>query len=360
MPTPDAYAITWVTEHLAVGGAPMSYEALDVLRHQGVDCVLNLCAEFCDLHWIEADEGFEVYYLPIPDEETPDLVELEKALDWMDEAIYLGKKVLIHCRHGIGRTGTVLNSYLLRKGLGHKMAGRTLKHLRSKPQNFSQWRFVRRYGKQSGRLTVREPSLETRNLVDLFPFFADYERAVEDVDMLLEDGRRCLLLCGRDHDRCCTELVTMSFIEAVYLNHAVTMTLGRTDREAVTDRAVNALRELRRLGYDAQRPETLTASVWQTYRERGLRCPLNEMGECLVFDSRPLACRLSDLDAELPAREDVPTELPGTMRAVSDNLFFALTSRFPEGEPMTFSLPEVVSGKYVQTFFHALMRLEDQ
>jgi hypothetical protein len=353
----SGYAVDWVTEGLAVGGAPMSYEALAALRAQGVDCILNLCDEFCDLHWIEADQGFEVYYLPIPDEQAPDLAELEKALDWLDEAIYLGKRVLIHCRHGIGRTGTVLNAYLLRKGLGHKLAGRTLRPLRAKPQNFSQWRFVRRYGKQAGRLSVREPSLESRNLVDLYPFFADYERAVEDVDVLLGDGARPSALCGRDHDRCCRDLVTMPLIEAVYLNHAVAMTLSRADREGVILRAVEALRALRRLGYDPQDPATRTPALAEAAREAGVLCPLSEMGECLVFDSRPLACRLADLAPRDRAHQAVSVHLPGAMKSISANLFFAYTSQFPKGPPMIFTLPEVVSGKFVQSFFYSLMRL---
>jgi protein-tyrosine phosphatase len=113
-----AYSATWVTDQLAVGAAPMSYEQLDCLRAEGIGAILNLCGEFCDLHDIECAAGFEVYHMPLADEEAPELAELEKALAWLDEAIYLGKKVLIHCRHGIGRTGTVLNAYLLRRGLG--------------------------------------------------------------------------------------------------------------------------------------------------------------------------------------------------------------------------------------------------
>ncbi|WP_461208884.1 protein-tyrosine phosphatase family protein [Desulfocurvus sp. DL9XJH121] len=353
-----AYALDWVAEHLAVGGAPMSYAALDSLRAQGVDCILNLCAEFCDLKDYEEQSGFEVYYLPIPDEETPDLQELEKALDWMDEAIYLGKKVLIHCRHGIGRTGTVLNAYLLRRGLGHKLAGKALKPLRAKPQNFSQWRFVRRYGKQEGRLTIRDPSLESRHLVDLYPFFADYERAVEDVDRLLAaSGEDPEAFCGAGSDTCCRSLVTMPLVEAVYLSHAINMILGSAKRQEVIERAAEAGRALRRLGYNPDGAGPLTASLWEGYRERDILCPLSEDGRCLVFDSRPLPCRMADLgDAQLrdPA---VVLELPKTLKTLSANLFFAFTSKFPEEPAPVYTLPDVVSGKFVQTFFHHLLRL---
>ena len=136
-----AHPVTWVTDHLAVGPAPMSFAALDDLHGQGVGAILNLCAEFTDLHGIEAEHGFEVYHLPIEDEEAPDLAELDKALDWLDEAIYLGKKVFIHCRHGIGRTGTVLNAYILRRGLGHRRRFATRQYTRlESPAGRHVWR----------------------------------------------------------------------------------------------------------------------------------------------------------------------------------------------------------------------------
>ncbi len=97
------YPLNWVTEQLAVGHAPMSYDELQSIREQGVDGIVNLCGEYADLHQIEKSYGFEVYYLPVDDDQAPALRELEKALDWLDESLYLGKKVLVHCTHGIGR-----------------------------------------------------------------------------------------------------------------------------------------------------------------------------------------------------------------------------------------------------------------
>jgi len=140
------YEINWVSDHLAVGGAPLSYEELDRIKVCGVDAILNLCAEYCDLHEIETKHGFEVYYLPIHDEKTPDTGELDKAMAWMDDIIHRNKKVLIHCRLGIGRTGTVLYAYLSSRGLKSRLQETAIQKLRCRPANHCQWQLVQKYG----------------------------------------------------------------------------------------------------------------------------------------------------------------------------------------------------------------------
>ncbi len=318
------HPVCWVTEHLGVGSAPMSYAALDSLRAQGVRAILNLCAEFSDLHGIEAAHGFEVYHLPIPDEEAPDLAELEKALDWLDEAIYLGKKVFIHCRHGIGRTGTVLNAYILRRGLGHRRAWLTLRPLRSQPANFRQWRMVRRYGKSAVPLTVRKPTLERSCGLDLSPFVADHAALVRQAEAAMPPGEAPR--CGRGHARCCAEPFTITLAEAVRLNDGLGASLTREERAGALERAAG--------------PAGETTPP----------CPLLLDGDCLAYDLRPLRCRTFDLPEDARAALWEQTLTPG-LDALSRALYQALTGQFmPEGFPR-FSVADAIAGRHVRAFF---------
>jgi protein-tyrosine phosphatase len=142
------YKLTWVTPDLSVGHAPLSYEDLDAIGEEGVTAIVNLCGEYCDLHEIQKDSGFEVYYLPIPDECAPNMTELENAITFVDNCIRQGKKVLVHCRFGVGRTGTFVTAYFLRKGLDMKAASKLLKKTRASPTNTCQWELLRNYQKK--------------------------------------------------------------------------------------------------------------------------------------------------------------------------------------------------------------------
>ena len=346
----SAYQLTWVTDQLAVGYAPMSHVQLESIEEQGVDAIINLCGEFCDLHDIEKDAGFEVHYLPLEDEEAPGLIELEKTLEWLDEAIYLGKKVLIHCRHGIGRTGTVLNAYLLRRGLGHMLAWKALRKLKSKPTNFVQWRTVRKYGKQSGKLTIREPSLEFSRLVDLAPFFNDYEELAE---RLQERARVSGVqgACGLDHDQCCRTPVRLTLAEAVHLSHRINLELSSEARLGVIERAVETAQAERRIAKDlGEKGESSEYCLSGS----GAECPLLENRVCLVFDHRPLQCRAFGLDTSRGG-ELWSELLTPALNKISSEMWFAYTGSMADSGMPLFTLPDVVSGKFIETIFKYMM-----
>ena len=144
------YPARWITTEIAVGYAPRSHDDLTTIREQGISTIVNLCAECYDLCDIEKNAGFDVYYIPIPDEEAPAILELEKALAWVTDCTNAGKKVLVHCRFGIGRTGTFVAAYLMSKGHSLKAALRKMKHTPSLPMSRNQYVFLDRYAEKLG------------------------------------------------------------------------------------------------------------------------------------------------------------------------------------------------------------------
>lgn len=350
-----SYELTWITSSLAVGYAPMSYAELDDIKAQGIKAIVNLCGEFCDLHEIEEGSGFEVYFLPIPDENAPDMAEMEKALEWLDEALYLGKKVLVHCRHGIGRTGTFVSAYLIRRGLGLKVAEKTLKGTRASPTNYAQWSLLKKYGKQSGKLTIREPSLESNNTVDLADFFAEYEALVLDVEnslQALSETDKAGALCGSESDSCCRQHFSMTLIEALYLFNKMNTTFQSNERQDTINRASAVFQKIRALVRDIPQRDSGT-EMNDLYRMGSLICPLSRKGKCSLYEYRPIRCRcygVVDHALDLSLAEDI-------LSNISRNVFFALSNVFPGDEELLFSCPDTISGRFTQVYFHYIASL---
>lgn len=366
-----AYELSWITENLALGHAPMSYEELNSMRSQGISGIVNLCGEFCDLHEIQEESGFEVYYLPTCDNEAPSMEELEKALDWLDEAIYLGKKVLVHCRHGIGRTGTFVTAYLLRKGFGLKLAKKKVEKTRATSSSFPQWRLLKKYHKKSGKLTIREPSLEATKIVDLSSFFFDYESLLEQVSETFQRAVATvegLLSCGQESEACCYRLVEVQLIEAAYLSHKMNTGLTSDERKAAIERAVGVSKKIRAIektlgaGFDKS-----TNDRDKLYASEKIRCPLNVDSRCIVYSGRPIACRLYGLSVMrggvveiFGGHNEVDTisepqldfnQMHELLVRISSNMWYALTSTFPAEKELTFLLADTVSGRFVQKYF---------
>lgn len=326
-----SYQLTWITQSLAVGHAPMSYDQVDTIRENGIHAIVNLCAEFSDLHEIEKTAGFDVFHLPIWDEDVPEMDQMEEALAWMDEAIYLGKKVLVHCRHGIGRTGTFVTAYLIRKGLGLKAAPKKLKRSQANPSTYSQWKLVKKYNKKSGMLKIREPCLEMKNKVDLGLFFSDYEALVDRIDKEIAGYvAKDRTSCGTDAHPCCELTFKIFFIEVLYIHTRMGWQMKSDQRPAAVQRAMTAV------------------------QTKDPICPFNCGDGCQIFDFRPVRCRTFTIDESHQDHVQIANQLQELSRTV----FLALSGKFLENGQFFFSMAETVSGKFVQAYFNFMAALE--
>lgn len=325
----------------------MSYAELDAIRQQGITAIVNLCGEFCDLHQIEESTGFEVYYLPVADECAPDLAALEKALDWLDAALYLGKKVLIHCRLGHGRTGTFVAAYLLRRGFDVKSAEKTMQGRNAVPATFQQHSFLKKYSKQAGSLRTAAPRIDNRSALDLSPLLQAYEELIARFDrqVRLEEQENC---CGRGDSGCCRQPFNLLLIESMHLSRAINETLHQEQRRAAIARATTLARRLQELHH--LHPGLATEALGAEFPEEMLRCPLLEAGECLVFADRPPRCRYRrEWTTDKQARE-----IFRAMAELSRQAYQFLTGQVPGGEDLRFSSADTISGKFVQLYFQAM------
>jgi hypothetical protein len=173
------YPVRWVTTELAVGYAPRSHKDLDAIRAQGIAAIVNLCAECYDLCDSEKHAGFDVYFVPVPDEDAPALEDLEKALAWVEGGINSGKKILVHCRFGIGRTGTFVAAYLMSKGHSLKAAIRKMKHTPSIPMSRNQWDLLDRYSEKLGVSATGIPELQNDVEPPSDSFFKKWESMLD-------------------------------------------------------------------------------------------------------------------------------------------------------------------------------------
>jgi protein-tyrosine phosphatase len=341
------YELNWITDHLATGYAPMSYEELDSISEQGITAIVNLCGEFCDLHQIEESTGFEVYFLPVVDECAPDLAAMEKALDWLDEAIYLDKKVLVHCRHGHGRTGTFVAAYLLRRGFDFKLAEKTMKGRNANPANYQQRSFLKKYGNQVGALRTTAPRIDNRPTKNISPLLDDLKEHIARFDRQGK-GRATENCCGRNDNECCHQPFELLLIESIYVSQVINKTLHQEKRQKVIAKAIDLARRLKELHH--RQPGLSTGGVAKAFPQETLRCPLLENGVCLVFADRPSRCRywgdfLSDAHAQ---------ELSQILNELSRKAYRSLTGGEAVGEPLRFSSADTISGKFVQLYFQAM------
>lgn len=148
IPFSDAY---WVEPGLLLAGEyPGSYteeitrkRVISLLR-TGVNLVIDLTQPgdsqpYWGIMLEEAEQvgsGVRRVNFPINDFASPSVSQMKQILDVIDETVKSGKLVYVHCLAGIGRTGTVVGCYLVRRGYDGAAALEQITTLRSKTSSW--------------------------------------------------------------------------------------------------------------------------------------------------------------------------------------------------------------------------------
>lgn len=98
---------SWFRPGIAASGMPHGRKAFEWLRAQGISAILNLSERPYEV------QGIKVYHVPMEDMMPASPEKLALAVNIINGCIRSGRKILVHCMAGKGRTGMVLASYLV-------------------------------------------------------------------------------------------------------------------------------------------------------------------------------------------------------------------------------------------------------
>ena len=145
--------------------------------------------------------------------------------------------------------------------------------------------------------------------IDMKPYFEQYEALVAKVDTAFERVRErypqevcCRLGCSD----CCHALFDLSLIEAMYIHTRFFEKMTEDQKTAVLEKANRIDRQLARIKRDAAKSlaeGTPEATVLERLAEMRVPCPLlNEEGQCELYASRPITCRLYGVPTAIDGR----------------------------------------------------------
>lgn len=108
--------LAWLRPDLAIG-ARVDPRNVPRLARLGIGAVVDLRAEASDDPELLAQHGLRFLHLPMPDERALTERQMREGSRWVAEQRASGRRVLIHCQHGVGRSVMLAAAVLLGEGV---------------------------------------------------------------------------------------------------------------------------------------------------------------------------------------------------------------------------------------------------
>jgi protein-tyrosine phosphatase len=110
--------LSWITDELAIGGCFSAQCVEELVREHRVGAVVDLREEACDDEELLRRHGVHFLHLPTPDLHGSPLEMLDAGVEFAEAHIAAGRRVLVHCHFGIGRSTTLVLCVLVARGHG--------------------------------------------------------------------------------------------------------------------------------------------------------------------------------------------------------------------------------------------------
>jgi protein-tyrosine phosphatase len=124
-----ALDLAWLTDDLALGSAPLASQ-WDALFDAGVGAVLEIRSEGKDDVSVLEARGIPYRREEVIDHGAPTLSELYDMVKWVRTQMDARRKVLVHCRMGLGRSAMVACATLIALGFPLDVAYSMLRKVR--------------------------------------------------------------------------------------------------------------------------------------------------------------------------------------------------------------------------------------
>ena len=107
--------LSWITPELSISGTlhPRHFESL---LQTGIGAIVDLREEGKDDEELLGCYGIRLLHLPVPDHWPPSQAQLVAGTQWVADRRAEGRKALIHCKEGIGRSVVLACCVLMHEG----------------------------------------------------------------------------------------------------------------------------------------------------------------------------------------------------------------------------------------------------